>query len=128
MSRLREIQSRILAEGEDGRIDDADVALIREHLPADGSIAGDDLAVLAELRTRARSVCPAFDQMFFPAFKASLLADGRISSHEQFLLLRMLYGGGGIDDAERRFLRELRQELKETTPEFEALYRQAMRD
>jgi hypothetical protein len=128
MSTLRDIQSRVLTEGRDGCIDDSDLALIRQHLPASGPLSTDDLMVLAELRTQARSVCPAFDQQFFPAFKAFLLADGRISSHEQFLLLRMLYGGGGIDEAERRFLKELRQELKETSPEFEALYRQAMRD
>jgi hypothetical protein len=40
----------------------------------------------------------------------------------------MLYGGGGIDEAERRFLQELREALKEVPPEFEAMYRQAMRD
>ncbi len=128
MSKLRELKSRILVEGTDGRIDDADWAMIREHLPSDGRVSVPDLKVLLELRAEARSVCPAFDRFFFPAFKTSLLADGSISLSEQFHLLRMAYGGGGIDDAERRFLRELRQEVKETTPEFEALYQQAMRD
>ena len=126
MSALRELKSHILSEGEDGCIDEADVAMIRERLPADGSVPDADLAVLTELRTEARVVCPAFDRLFFPALKRSLLADGAISLPEQFLLLRMLYGGGGIDAVERRFLLELRNEVRDPTPEFDALCRQAL--
>lgn len=126
MSQLRALKSQILVEGEDLCIDDADVARIRACLPADGALTHDDLMALSEMRTEARTVCPAFDQLFFPAFKAYLLADGKITLAEQFLLLRMLYGGGGIDDAERRFLCELRQEAREVSPEFERLYAQAM--
>ncbi len=128
MSSLRALKSRILVDGEDGRIDEADLALIRSHLPGDGSIPAHELKVLVELRTEARSVCAAFDAWFFPAFKSYLLADGRISQSEQFELLRMLYGGGGIDPAERAFLQELRRELRQETPEFKAMYQQAMRD
>jgi hypothetical protein len=126
MSQLRALKSQILVEGEDLNIDDSDVARIRDCLPADGVLSHDDLMVLSEMRTEARVVCPAFDQLFFPAFKAYLLADGKITLPEQFLLLRMLYGGGGIDEAERRFLRELRQEAREVSPDFERLYAQAM--
>ena len=121
MSKLRELKSVILAEGEDLRIDDADMALIRERLPAEGALGSDDLMVLAGLRSEARVVCPAFDALFFPALKSWLLADGKISLPEQFVLLRILYGGGGIDLAERKFLLELRKEVRETTPEFDAL-------
>lgn len=121
MSALRELKSRILSEGFETRICDADVALIREHLPADGTIGAGDLMVLAEVRSEARFSCAAFDELFFPAFKAFLLADGMISQHEQFLLLRMLYGGSGVDDAERQFLVELRKEVAVLTPEFDAL-------
>ncbi len=128
MSKLRELKSQLLAEGMDGRIDDADWAVIRQHLPSDGRVGLEDLRVLLELRTEARSVCPAFDRFFFPAFKASLLADGSVSLSEQFHLLRMAYGGRGIDQAERRFLQELRREVEEVNPEFEALYQQAMKD
>lgn len=126
MSALRELKSQILSEGHDLHVGDADVALIREYLPADGTLDADDLMVLAELRSEARTACAAFDRLFFPAFKAHLLADGTISRHEQFLLLRLLYGGGGIDDTERRFLVELRKELAEVTPEFDELCQLAL--
>ena len=126
MSRLRALKERILVDGQDLWIDDAEVALIRGCLPTDGSIPPEDLKVLTEMRTKARAACAAFDELFFPALKSFLLSDGQISQSEQFLLLRMLYGGGGIDDAERRFLQELRRELDPVTPEFQAIYQEAM--
>jgi hypothetical protein len=126
MSKLKALAPKILECGVDGRICEADVAAIRQALPADETIDREDLEFLAELRSRARSVCPAFDQFFFPALKRQILADGRVSLVEQFHLLRMLYGGGGVDNAEKQFLRELRREIRETTPEFEALCDQAM--
>lgn len=128
MSTLRELKSQILAEGSDLWINEPDVARIRACLPADGSISAEDVRVLAEMRAEARAVCASFDELFFPAFRQVLLADGRLSSAERLLLLRVLYGGGGVDDAERAFLRELRRELRDVTPEFEALYRDAFAD
>ncbi|AWM37333.1 hypothetical protein C1280_10055 [Gemmata obscuriglobus] len=125
VSSLRELKSQILSEGHDLHICDVDVALIREHL-ADGRLDSDDLLALTELRSEARSSCAAFDELFFPAFKKYLLADGTISHHEQFLLLRMLYSGGGVDDAERRFLVELRNEVPVLTPEFDDLCQLAL--
>ena len=126
MSQLRDLKTTILADGTDLRIDDEDVALIRKNLPAEGALSRDEVTFLTELRTEARAVCPAFDQLFFPALKAHLLADGKISYPEQFSLLRLLYGGGGIDQAERQFLIELRKEVREPNPEFDALYKQAI--
>ena len=126
MSTLRALKSQILVDGQDLWINEEEFKRIRAALPADGSISPDDLKVLAEMRTEARVVCDAFDQLFFPALKKYLLADGRITQPEQLLLLRLLYGGGGIDEAERQFIRELRDELTEVTPEFEAIYLDVM--
>lgn len=128
MSTLRELAARILVDGEDLRIDEADVARIQALLPAQGQLADEDLKALVEMRSRARVVCPAFDRLFFPVFKSWLLADGTIDLPEQFQLLRLLYGGGGIDEVERGFLNELRRDARQVTPEFEALYQQAVKD
>ncbi|MBM4069885.1 MAG: hypothetical protein FJ271_13165 [Planctomycetes bacterium] len=130
MSALRPLKSKILVEGEDGRIDEHDLATIQAALPP-GPVADDDMKVLIEMRGDARSACPAFDAWFFPMFKEYLLADGQISSMEQYQILHMLYGGGGIDPAEKAFLQDLRQELAKLgglTPQFEQLFQQAMRD
>jgi len=126
VTKLRELKQQFLQEGTDLQIDDADWKRIRELLPPAGQPSADDLHALVEMRAEARSVCPAFDSYFFPAFKAHVLADGSISTMEQFQLLRMLYGGGGVDAAERRFLQDLRGALKSPTPEFESLYQLAV--
>jgi hypothetical protein len=126
MSKLREVKAQILLEGEDLRIDDSDVALIRECLPPDGTVTGEDLAVLVEMRREARVVSPAFDQLFFPALKNQILADGKVDFMEMFEILRLLYGGGGIDSAKLAFLQELRKEVSEVSPEFDAMFKQAM--
>jgi hypothetical protein len=126
MSKLREAKERILLEGEDLRIDDEDMAVIRECLPPDGTISGEDLTVLAEMRREARVVCPEFDKLFFPALKNQILADGKVDFMEMFEILRLLYGGGGVDATKLAFLQELRKEAGEVSPEFEAMFKQAM--
>lgn len=128
MASLRDLKTEILREGSDLWIDEDDVARIRASLPSEGSVTRDDLEILIELRREAQACCEAFDGLFFPILKEHLLRDQRISQAEHLLLLRMLYGGGGIDDAERRFIQELRDELTQVTPEFESLYRDAMRE
>ena len=40
---------------------------------------------------------------------------------EQFYLLKMIYSDGHIRESEKKFLRELRDEATEITPDFEAL-------
>ena len=53
--------------------------------------------------------------------KRLLLADGKISPLEQLNLLRLLSGGGGVDAAEKRFLCELKSELRAASPELDSL-------
>jgi hypothetical protein len=56
----------------DLKICEADWTRIRQLLPQDGYPPPEDLRILVEMRTEARSVCPAFDEYFFPVFKAYL--------------------------------------------------------
>ena len=120
MSELTQLKTRILQDGVDGRIDEADLAMLRQPLPSDGTIDPQDMQVLIELRAAARTVCPAFDAFFFPAFKKQLLSDGKLSPLEQLNLLR-LFCAGGADEAEKQFMRELRHDLRESTPALESL-------
>jgi hypothetical protein len=128
MIALRELKTEILRDGVNLRVGPGEWDRIRASLPASGPPSPDELRVLAEIRAEARAVCPEFDAYFFPAFKAYLLADGRVDDAERFQVLRVVYGGGRIDDAERRFLSELWAELPDPSPEFTDLYQQAMRD
>ena len=122
MGRLQELQTELL---QDGKITDREVEVIREYLQDHGCLDMADVKFLVELLSDAREVSPAFDELFFPALKEVLLADGRIGVDEQFYLLKMLYSDGNVRESEKQFLLELLREAKEITPEFQALCEEA---
>jgi uncharacterized tellurite resistance protein B-like protein len=124
MGRLHELQTELL---QDGKITDQEVEVLRAYLQEKGCLDIEDAKLLVELLCDAREVSPAFDELFFPALKQVILADGRIGMDEQFYLLKMLYSDGNVRESEKQFLRELRREAKETTPEFDALCEEAFR-
>lgn len=123
MAKLHEVMSECLA---DKKITDADVQTIREYIEQDGQLDLSDVQFLTELLSHAESVCPAFDELFFPVLKHVILADGEISQAEQFYLLKMLYSDGHIREREKQFLAELRREAKHVPPAFEELCETAM--
>jgi uncharacterized tellurite resistance protein B-like protein len=118
MGHLQSLQSELL---QDGKITDGEVEVIRRYIEENGTLDMQDVKFLVELLSDAREVSLAFDELFFPALKEVLLADGRIGLDEQFYLLKMLYSDGNIRECEKQFLSKLRREAKETTPEFDAL-------
>ena len=124
MGSLHQLRSELLR---DGKITDDEVQVIRDYIHRDGKLDLDDVKFLVGLLSDAREVCPAFDELFFPALKEVLLADGQIGTDEQFFLLKMLYSDGHIRDSEKRFLFELLQEANRITPEFEALCAEALK-
>ena len=123
MARLYELESELLA---DRKITRDEVSLIARQIHTDGRLDLDDVKFLVQLLADAEEVCPEFDDLFFPAFKQVLLGDGQIGFDEQFYLLKMLYSDGHVRDSERQFLKELRDEAAEITPEFENLYATAL--
>jgi len=118
MGNLHALRERLL---HDGQITPAEVDVIRDYVHSDGQLDLSDVKLLVELLTEAREVCPEFDELFFPALKRVILADGRIGADESFYLLKMIYADGRIRDSERRFLRELLHEATEVPPEFQSL-------
>lgn len=123
MTGLQDLRDELLS---DGRISEGEVDVLRDYLQRRGSLDMEDVKFLVELLAGAREVCPAFDDLFFPALKQVLLEDGRIGPDEQFYLLKMLYSDGVVRDSEKQFLRELRAEVRESSPEFEQLCETAL--
>jgi hypothetical protein len=124
MGSLFKIQSELLA---DGKITEGEVERIREYIHSNGQLDLDDVKLLVNLLADAKEVCPAFDDLFFPALKKVILTDGCIGLDEQYYLLKMLYSDKQIRDSERVFLRQLREEARETSPEFDSLFAEAMK-
>jgi uncharacterized tellurite resistance protein B-like protein len=123
MSQLYQFLAKIQA---DGQISDSDVPLIREKLHEDSQLDVDDVKLLVELYCDTANRCPAFDTLFFSVLEKVFLADGQITTSEEFYLLKMLYSDREIREPEREFLRRLRKQLPERSASFEALFDTAM--
>src|SRR5579884_2357543 len=121
---LQKLKATILA---DGTIDDQEVEVIRRELYADGRIDKEEVEFLVALRTEAAKVCPAFEELFFKAVKENVLADGAVDADEAAWLRKMLYADGRIDEREKKFVRELRQEAKQVSPEFQRLHDECLK-
>src|SRR5581483_6896742 len=94
---------------------------------ADGKVGRKEADFLVVLHKRVRQRSPGFEQFFYQAIKDHLLADGRISAAETAWLRQMLFADGKIDDEERQFLHRLKGEAQEVSPEFEALFKECMK-
>jgi hypothetical protein len=123
MNALNELKAKVL---QDKKITGEEVAIIRSQIAANGSLDIEDVKLLVELLSEAREVSPEFDELFFPALKSAILADGQITMDEQFYLLKMLYSDGHVRECEKQFLRDLCREAKEITPEFQSLCDEAL--
>jgi uncharacterized tellurite resistance protein B-like protein len=104
-----------------------DLEVLRRVLYADGKIDRKEADFLVELHKRARDRSPAFEKFFYKALKDHILADGRVSAGEAAWLREVVFADGKIEDEERRFLHELKGEAREVSPEFEALFQEAMK-
>jgi hypothetical protein len=123
MANLYQLHADLL---NDDKITEDEVEVIRKYIEEDGKLDLNDVKFLVGLLSSAKEVCQEFDDLFFPVLKEVLLKDGKITMDEQFYLLKMLYSDGHVRDSEREFLFELREELDEIAPEFEALCDQIM--
>jgi uncharacterized membrane protein YebE (DUF533 family) len=112
----------------DGKIDDAEVKVIKKELYADGQIDRKEVEFLIDLRNAAQrkaaggALSTAFENLFFKAITDNVLQDGVISTKEATWLRNMLFADGKIDDNEKKFLKKLKAGATKTSPAFDALY------
>jgi uncharacterized tellurite resistance protein B-like protein len=99
---------------------------LRQLLYVNGKINRQEAEFLVELHKRVKYRTPAFEQFFYQAIKDHVLKDGRVSAYEAAWLRHMLFADGKIDNEERQFLRQLKWEAREVSPELEALYKEVM--
>lgn len=119
MADLNELKKRLLA---DDTIDDEEVKLIKEQLFADGKIDREEVEFLISLREKAKSVAPAFEELFFAALKQNVLTDGSIDADEAAWLRKTLFADGKVDENEKKFLQQLHTEARQVSPEFQKLF------
>jgi hypothetical protein len=125
MPKLREIEKEILAAG---KVDSQHLKALRACVYADGKVDRAEVDFLAELHKRVQHPNPAFEELFYTAVKDHVLADGRIDAEETAWLRRMLFANGKFHDEGRKFLHQLKGEAKQVSAEFEALFRESMKE
>jgi hypothetical protein len=79
------------------------------------------------LHKRVQNRTRAFEQLLYKAIKDLILVDGWISAGETAWLRQVLFADGKIEDEERKFLHELKGEAQQVSPEFEALFKECMK-
>lgn len=126
MANLRQLMEEVLA---DGRIDGQEIERLHRELYADGKIDRAEADFLVELHKRVqRPAGHAWEKFFYQAIKNHILADGSIDIEETAWLRRMLLEDGRIDDAERKFLKQLQGEAKNVCREFQALCAECLKE
>jgi len=125
MADLRKLMTDLLATG---KIDSAELELLRRELYADGKIDRQEADFLVELHKRVQRPTHAFEQFFYKAIKDHVLADGSVDADEAAWIRQMLFADGTIDEMEKKFLRELRGEAAQVSPEFQALCNECLQE
>jgi hypothetical protein len=111
----------------DGKIDDAEVKILRKELFGDKKIDDDERDFLIALRNAAQKKAyrgqlrPSFEKFFFEAIENNVLADGVIDADEARWLTKLIFADKKVDDNEKKFLERLKKGAKRTSPEFDAL-------
>ena len=124
MPGLQQLEQDLL---DNGKIDSQKLETLRQHLYADGRIDRREADFLVELHKRVQRPSPAFEHFFYRAIKDHLLGDGGINRGKVQWLRETIFAEGGVDDAERKFLHELRGEAGHAGREFEALFAESMK-
>ena len=116
--RMRQIEQAILAKG---TVDSQQLARLRGEIGANGPIDRRQADFLVELHARLQNRTPSFEQFFYGAIKAYILADSWIDAEQAGWLRRMLCSNGTMGALACKFLHELKNEVKHGSREFEAL-------
>src|SRR5687768_8336925 len=125
MRELQQIEHDILANG---RVDDNDLRVMRQHLYAGGKVNRREADFLVELHKRVQRPTPAFERLFYQAIKDHILGHAPIDGEAADWLRRMLFTDGKIRDEERSFLHELHGEAGPVCREFEMLFEESMKE
>lgn len=124
MQELRRIEQDILVTG---KVDSDHLEALDRRLYANGTIGRPEADFLVELHKRVQRPNPAFEELFYRVIKDHILAGDRIDAEGTAWLRQVLFADGQIMDEERKLLHELRGEAQKLSPEFEALFREAMK-
>lgn len=110
----------------DGKIDTKETDIIKREFYADGKLDRSEIEFLCDLRNSASSCVNVYNDLVFSAVKSTVLADGTIDAKEAAWLRKLIFADNKVDDAEKKFLQELKSGAKSTSKEFDELFKQCV--
>ena len=105
----------------DGVIDATETKILKQEIYADGVVDEAEVNFLVDLRNSARKPGPEFEKFFFEALKKNILADGVVDAKEARKLRKIIFADQVVDENEKWFLKTLKKEAKQVSPEFDRL-------
>jgi hypothetical protein len=125
MHELLRIKQDILARG---KVDSDHLESLKLALYSGGKVSRPAADYLVELHKRVQHPNPGFEHLFYKVIKDHVLVNGKIDAEEVGWLRRMLFADGKIKDEERKFLHELKGEAKVSSPAFDELFTESMKE
>jgi hypothetical protein len=82
-----------------GVLDEAEAAYLRRKIEADKVVDANELALLANITAKAKSMPASFNTFVLSSLKTAILEDGVIDAAEVAMLRTVIYGAGGAGGA-----------------------------
>lgn len=111
----------------DGKIDGAEIKLLKKALYADGKISHEEVTFLADLRAalikKAKKASAKFDAFYLKALAESFLGNGVVSADEVALIGKLVMSEKSIkNSAKKKLLDGLKAKATMLAPDFDKLY------
>jgi hypothetical protein len=125
MADFRTLVMRLMAAN--GKINGAEVKLLKKSLYVDGRITVDDIAFLSDLRTylqkKDKKIGAKFESFYLKSLEVGLLGSGVVSANEVEKIGELVIPDKTIkSSAKKKFLDNLRKKATLVAPEFDGLY------
>lgn len=116
-----ELKELIKKIGEDGKVDAAEAAQLREVVYADGQIDREEAEELFALNDQVSGADndPSWGELFVGAIVKHILSDGDVDEEETEWLKARIGADGQIDELEKEILRKIREKAEVTCDGFD---------
>ena len=115
------------AIAKDGRVESDELETLRREFGDGSKITRDEADLLVELFKRVERKGPAFEDYFYRAIENYTISQGTVDAELASWLRRLFLTNGVCGDRPRKVLHELKGQLKESNPDFQALFHDCMK-
>jgi hypothetical protein len=110
----------------DGKVDRAEIKVLKKALYADNLIDINEIQFLSELRAAvaqraSKKSTAAFDKFFIKALKDHILSDGIVTAEEVVLIQKHMMGDKKLSKEVKKLAKNLKKQATTAAPELDAL-------